>query len=132
MNCISLNIICIGFDAKVIWVRKLKAKNKANFIGIQEIRVLDYSKINVNEIWDSMEFDFEGVDVNGKSGGLISIWNMNYFNKKIKVLMNRFYLILIGTWIGIARNTIFANIYGLQTPMGKKELWKELLQIKRA
>lgn len=129
MNCLSLNIRGIGVEEKVRWARKLKLLHKATFIGIQETQLNDYTDINVNGCWDSSDYDFEGVNATGRSGGLLSIWNTNCFQKS-KVLKSRYYLIIIGKWIGVTGNTIFANIYGPQAPVDKRLLWQELIELK--
>ena len=73
MNCLSLNIRGIGVEEKVRWARKLKLLHKATFIGIQETQMNDYTDINVNGCWDSSDYDFEGVNATGRSGGLLSM-----------------------------------------------------------
>lgn len=119
MNGVSLNIRGIGVDSKVSWARRLKMKYKENFVGHQETQLLDYSKINVGDCWDSQDHDFERVNASGASGGLILIWDTGYF-QKTEVIANRFFLIIIGTWKGIYGNTISVNIYGPHTPSEKR------------
>lgn len=72
-----------------------------------------------------------GVNSSGRSGGLISIWDAIYFEKTEVICKNRFYLIIIGKWIDIVGNTIFANVYGPHTPKEMKVIWNELIQIKQ-
>ncbi|XP_023763810.1 uncharacterized protein LOC111912319 [Lactuca sativa] len=66
----------------------------------------------------------------GKSGGLLSMWDVNIFEVHEVIKSSRF-LITIGDWEGIPDNTILANIYGPHDLDEKKRLWDELLQIKR-
>lgn len=113
MNCLSLNVRGTGEDVKVTWVRKLKIQHKINFLGLQETQHYDFSRINVKKCWESTDLDFDGVDSNGRSGGLISIWDTKLF-QKTKVIKNKSFLIVIGTWSGVPRKTIFADIYGPQ------------------
>lgn len=77
MNCMTLNIRGIGEEAKIKWFSKLKQVHKANFVGIQETQITNFERIDVNECWGSLDFDFEGVNSSGRSGGLLSIWNKN-------------------------------------------------------
>lgn len=75
MNCLSLNIRGIGEDAKIQRARRLKVAHKINFMGLQETPITDYTNINTDGCWDSNYHDSEGMDSNGRSGGLISIWD---------------------------------------------------------
>ena len=95
MNCLSLNIRGIGEDVKIQWVRRLKIKHRAIFVGLQETQIIDHRRIRVKECWDSDHLDFEGVDSAGRSGGLISIWDTRYF-MKTEVIKHRCFLIVIG------------------------------------
>ena len=79
MNCLTLNSCCFGEAVKWHWVRKLQSSLKINFIGIQETQMLDYLKINVNECWNDTDFDFEGVNASGRSGGASSPFGTNSF-----------------------------------------------------
>ncbi|XP_023740177.1 uncharacterized protein LOC111888270 [Lactuca sativa] len=130
MNCLSLNVRGIGDDAKVRWVRSLKVLHKINFLGLQETQLTDYSRIDVHGCWGDTDMYCEGVDSDGRSGGLISIWDTNYFQKTI-VLKHRHFIIIIGSWLGIPGHTILANIYAPQAGSEKQKLWEDLIQIKQ-
>ena len=122
----SLNVRGIGADVKVNWVRKLRSQHKINFLGIQEKQLLDATKINFSGCWGSNEFDCEGVDSHGRSGGIASIWDTKFFQKH-RVIKSRRYLIIIGKWTGINVDTIFANIYGPHGIADQRRLWGELV-----
>ncbi|KAI3749679.1 hypothetical protein L2E82_20295 [Cichorium intybus] len=77
--------------------------------------------------WNDSEFDCEGVNANGRSGGLMSIWNKDIF-KKTEVIKGQNYLIVIGEWKNIDGKTIFVNIYGPQSPSDKRALWSKILE----
>nr|KAJ0189892.1 hypothetical protein LSAT_V11C800391550 [Lactuca sativa] len=76
----------------------------------EETQISNYSNIDVKGCWDATEMDFEGVDSARRSSGLVMV---------------------IGSWVGILGHTIIANIYGPQTPLEKKALWRDLMQIKQ-
>lgn len=131
MNCLSLNIRGMGEEAKVGWVRKLVKMHKINFVGIQETWMCDFNKINVQGCWELDEFEYEGVDSNGRSGGLLCVWNPCLF-QQTEVIKSKNYLIVIGRWKGQDGNTIFANIYAPQAACDKVKLWTDLLNIIRS
>ena len=82
MNVLTLNVCGFGDTVKWEWVRRLQASLHLNFIGLQETQLCDYSTVNMLHCWDDSDFDFEGINANGISGGLISIWNKNVFCKE--------------------------------------------------
>nr|KAJ0191688.1 hypothetical protein LSAT_V11C800406980 [Lactuca sativa] len=101
---------------KTGWVRRLKKQHKANFIGLQETQISTSSRIDVNGCWDSNEFDYESVDASGRSGGIISIWDISVF-QRTDVIKNRHYLVVSGKYTGSPENVILniVNIYGPQS-----------------
>lgn len=97
-------------EVKTNWVRRLKHLHKANFISIQKTQLLEFEKVEIKDCWGNQEYDYDGVDVTGIFGGLISIWNSRCFKKE--VIKARNYLIFVREWIGITGDTIITNIYG--------------------
>ena len=83
----------------------------------------------MQECWNGTEFDSEGVNASGRSGGLLSIWNKELF-VKTEVIKNKCFLIVIGIWKGIDGKMIFANIYGPHNIPEKNALWLELIQLR--
>lgn len=81
MNCLSINAHGCGDGAKVSWIRRMKIEHDVTFLGIQETWMPDYNRINIRGCWDSDNYDFEGVDAHGRSGGILSIWNKQIFQK---------------------------------------------------
>lgn len=130
MNFLSLNVRGVGEGVKTGWVRRLKKQHKANFIGLQETQISTSSRIDVNGCWDSNEFDYESVDASGRSGGIISIWDISVF-QRTDVIKNRHYLVVSGKYTGSPENVILniLNIYGPQSISDKKKVWIELLNI---
>lgn len=111
MNVLSINIRGMGDVGKISWVKRLKLNHKINFIGTQETWMGDYSKIDVRGCWDSADFESDGVDAVGRSGGLICIWNKLLFSK-MDVIKDRYFLAVVGKWQGNPENLIFVNVYG--------------------
>nr|KAJ0196777.1 hypothetical protein LSAT_V11C700381330 [Lactuca sativa] len=94
-----------------------------------ETQILDYSHIDVNGCWGSNEFDFDGVGSNGRSGGLLSIWDTKVFQKS-EVIKNQNYLIISGKCKSIEGNLNVVNVYGPQSRSEKKKLWEDLTRIR--
>lgn len=128
MNCLSINAKGIRVEVKTNWVRRLKHLHKANFIGIQEIQLQEFEKVEIQDCWGNQEYDYDGVDATERSGGLISIWNSRCLKKE--VIKARNYLIIIGEWIGIVGDTIITNIYRPHNLCEQRRLCAELFDIK--
>lgn len=47
MNFLSLNVRGVGETVKTSWVRRLKVKHKATFVGLQETQLAYSSNIDV-------------------------------------------------------------------------------------
>ncbi|GKC46174.1 cytochrome P450 [Tanacetum coccineum] len=69
----------IGEDHKRSWVRRLCYDNKIHFLGLQEtISSLD-SRLIVQAMWGHSLFDFWVKKPDGKSGGIMAIWDPSKF-----------------------------------------------------
>lgn len=130
MNCISINVRGIGADYKVEWVRRLKTQHRASFVGIQETQLVNVNDRDVAGCWGSIDFSYSAIQSQGRSGGLVSIWDSRIF-KVSEIIKSRYLLATIGRWEGIQGDTILVNVYGPHSSIEKKKLWEELLQIKR-
>ncbi|XP_023771170.1 uncharacterized protein LOC111919827 [Lactuca sativa] len=130
MNFLSLNVRGVGEVGKTSWVRRLKVKHKATFVGLQETQLSSSSSIDVDGCWDSIEFDYASVDANGRSGGLISICDTSVF-QSFHVIKNRHYLVVCGKYKNPSASVIMniVNVYGPQSISEKKKVWLELLNI---
>lgn len=104
---------------KVSWVRRLKEKNKASFVGIQETQISDSQCLNIRGCWGRGNFNSEAIHSSGRSGGILSIWDPNVFKVKEEIKSSH-YIITIGAWTGIQRDIAIANVYGPQGQLEKK------------
>ncbi|XP_021979284.1 uncharacterized protein LOC110875395 [Helianthus annuus] len=83
MNCLSINIRGVGVCGKSSWIKKLKNDFGISFIGMQESMVSDVQSALVSSYWGGSGFEFEFVNANGNSGGLVSIWDPKVFMKDL-------------------------------------------------
>nr|KAJ0222743.1 hypothetical protein LSAT_V11C200067800 [Lactuca sativa] len=129
MNILSINIRGLSQAHKVEWIRELKNKQKVEFIGVQETHVAILSKEDVTRCWGNNDLDFKVAQPQGKSGGLLCIWDPKTFIKS-NTFSSRYFIAVSGQWSGFPGNTTLVNIYAPQTITDKRELWKELLNFK--
>lgn len=129
MNALSLNIRGVGESHKVKWIRTLKRKHKVDFIGLQETRIGDFNQIDVAGCWGSTDFDMAAMNPTGRSGGLLSIWDPQIFNK-LSSVSSRHFIATTGDWNGFPGLTTIVNVYAPQSIADKRALWRELGSLK--
>lgn len=103
--------------------------HKVDFIGIQETHVADPGNIDIKGCWGSSNFEFELVESQGRSGGLLSIWDPLIFTKH-NVIKSKNFLAISGHWKGFSDTISMVNVYGPQSISDKRELWAEILSLK--
>lgn len=92
MNIVSLNIRGLGETRKRDWVQSLCRLHKASFFGLQETH-LDRSlnREMIRECWGDYNFEFAYENASGRSGGLVSIWDRNYFTSSEVIKSRSFF-----------------------------------------
>ncbi|KAL7608841.1 uncharacterized protein LOC111895805 [Lactuca sativa] len=126
----SLNIRGMGERYKIEWVRRLRNENKLCMIGIQESKLGESTPtLNVTDCWGDWEYGFEQVFTTGRSGGLVSIWDRKQF-LVIETIKSRYFIAVLGNFVGINGLTGFLNVYGPKSEIDKSNVWAELLTLK--
>ncbi|GJU86306.1 RNA-directed DNA polymerase, eukaryota, reverse transcriptase zinc-binding domain protein [Tanacetum coccineum] len=69
----------VGEDHKRSWVRRLCYDNKIHFLGLQETMSSLDSRLIVQAMWGHLLFDFWVKKPDGKSGGIMAIWDPSKF-----------------------------------------------------
>ncbi|GKB47601.1 RNA-directed DNA polymerase, eukaryota [Tanacetum coccineum] len=100
-----------------------------HFLGIQESMLDDINKFSIPSVWALKRYDFASLNVNGKSGGLISVWNPDIF-VKINIVQGDGFLAIVGKWKGVDNLCILVNIYAPQDRLSKLSLWKNLWKLR--
>lgn len=132
MNFMSLNIRGFGDARKRDWILSLRRLHKFSFIGIQESQLEDpVNRELIKDCWGDINFDYDFMNANGRSGGLISIWDKSMFNSS-EVIKSNSFLIIFGSCSLFSNLFAIVNVYGPQSPSEKRKLWEELLKIKNS
>ncbi|KAD3641634.1 hypothetical protein E3N88_30858 [Mikania micrantha] len=95
----------------------------------EETMFSDTSRIIIKSFWGNQRFEFMAVPSNGRSGGLLSIWDPTIF-QKLSEISNQNYLLVSGSITGVPEVVHILNVYGPQHLNEKKLLWKELEELK--
>lgn len=129
MNYLSMNDRRVDSGDKAAWIKEIKSNHKISFIGIQESKLSDHSSIDFRLFWDSSPFKVEYVNGNGRTGGIISIWDIGIFNS-VNIIKNQFFLVISGRLKGRTDNLHIANVYAPNDDHLRRRLWIDLLDLK--
>ncbi|XP_076949348.1 uncharacterized protein LOC143621967 [Bidens hawaiensis] len=130
MNFLTVNIRGAGKSKKADWIRGLKTSHGVQFLCIQETKVSEIAPWRVNRFWGRSACEFDSVDAVGRSGGIISIWDPSYFDV-VSSRKNRRFLAINGVIKPLGVFITIVNVYASNNPVERKELWIELLEIRR-
>ena len=128
MNCLSVNIRGIGSKGKSDWINRLKNEHGVAFIGLQETMSSNISSGLVSNYWGGLGHDFDSVDADGNSGGILSIWDPKFFSKDSVVKDPNF--LLVSGFLSDGKSRFnFLNVYAPQNNILKRNLWDRLLRV---
>ncbi|XP_021975557.1 uncharacterized protein LOC110870689 [Helianthus annuus] len=129
MNFLSLNVRGIGQEAKARRVSNLMFVHKIYFLCIKETQFTDGSKIRARSSWRSDSFEWDFVNFNGRSGGLLCAWDMEVF-MVVSTIKSKFYMVVKGKIKGYDQIVFIVNVYGPRNLPDRKMVWLELQQLK--
>ncbi|KAL8463824.1 hypothetical protein ACS0TY_033680 [Phlomoides rotata] len=81
MKVMSFNVRGLGQRMKRKDVKQMIIQNKIDICCIQESKLEKTEQIIRRELWYNSNFDWVWKDVEGRSGGIISIWSRRVFSK---------------------------------------------------
>ncbi|GKA17937.1 RNA-directed DNA polymerase, eukaryota [Tanacetum coccineum] len=108
------------------YIDSLGAK-QVSFLGIQETHSTKLDPFKVKSTWGNFQFDFVECPSNGRSGGLVSIWDPNVFSKINEFQFENF-LIVEGNWIASHTHCFMINVYAPQEDRKKETIWNKILE----
>ncbi|GJS97372.1 RNA-directed DNA polymerase, eukaryota [Tanacetum coccineum] len=121
----------LGYDMeganKCKAIAKLCNKHKVSFLGIQETHSINLDPFKVKCIWGNFQFDYVERPANGRSGGIVSIWDPNAFSK-INEFHYENFLVVEGNWIASHIHCYMINVYAPQDDGKKETLWNEITE----
>ncbi|KAK9068526.1 hypothetical protein SSX86_012640 [Deinandra increscens subsp. villosa] len=115
-----------GDGKKTKWIRGLKLEKKVNFVCIQETKATDLNNLPIRQLWGNSEVRFEGVEAQGRSGGILSLWNPTVFRFENSV-KNPNFLLISGSLVGGQGIVNIVNVYAPQDLDRKRSLWQTFL-----
>ncbi|GJY98026.1 retrovirus-related pol polyprotein from transposon TNT 1-94 [Tanacetum coccineum] len=81
MIVLSLNVRRLGDDYKRKWVKRLCYDHKVEFLRLQETLTQSNDKWLISSIWNNSHVDFVSKKAEGKSRGIMAVWDTSHFLK---------------------------------------------------
>ena len=78
MKMICWNLRGIGGGNKIREVAKWVSQRRIDFIALIETMKGDISEFLIRRLWGSDDYNWASVDAQGRSGGILCIWNSNF------------------------------------------------------
>ncbi|KAK9070187.1 hypothetical protein SSX86_010587 [Deinandra increscens subsp. villosa] len=103
-------------------------EKKVNFMCIQETKATDLNFLPIRQLWGISEVRFEGVEAQGRSGGILSLWNPSVFRFH-NSLKNPNFLLISGSLVGGQDLLNIVNVYAPQDLNCKRRLWHTFLNL---
>lgn len=111
LKIMSINTRGMGNKGKIDWVRDLCRSEMPGFLGIQESKMGSKNMDFVEKFWHNSDFGFAQVEANGRSGGIISVWDKSVFCG-LHAHGDEDFLAVVGQWIGVEGLIGVVNTYG--------------------
>ncbi|EOY16579.1 Uncharacterized protein TCM_035385 [Theobroma cacao] len=118
----------LGRGEKKRALRKLLRIEKPSMVFIQETKIETVSRNLFSRLWNGEEIVGKVVEADGRSGGIISLWQKNFFELEV-CKMERNFLMIIGRVKGIDAKCGFINIYAPNDEGKRRDLWIELSEL---
>lgn len=99
----------------------LLRRESVEFLAIQESLITGDARFITNLVRKHSPFSFCQSPAQGRSGGLLSIWNTEVFGVE-EVFVGEGYIEVIGVWKGCPKKLVVFNVYGPQEATAKKVL----------
>nr|GEW57936.1 RNA-directed DNA polymerase, eukaryota, reverse transcriptase zinc-binding domain protein [Tanacetum cinerariifolium] len=118
---------------KRMWIKDLCFKHNIHFLGVQESKMIRLELYRLKYMWGNYSFDYACSLARGRSGGLISTWDPNFFVKE-DIWCNDAFIIVKGRWKNTDEDYFMINIYGPHDLIAKNSLWnrsREFTQLHR-
>ncbi|GJW53439.1 RNA-directed DNA polymerase, eukaryota [Tanacetum coccineum] len=115
-------------DHKKSWIKRLCLENKVNFLGVQETMIGNLNRTCIQSFWNNSPFKFVCKKSNGRSGGILAVWDTNNFTMTDS-LEGEGFLAILGNWRNIDQPCLMVVVYAPQDYREKKTLWNNLARL---
>ncbi|XVF31078.1 hypothetical protein REPUB_Repub16aG0114500 [Reevesia pubescens] len=100
----------LGGSLKRKYVLTLVRKEKADVLFLQETKLVSVDAKLCSKLWDSKSFDWVAKNSDGRSGGLLCIWNSLVF-EKLDFFEVEHFIGVDGFWRKERKRSLLVNVY---------------------
>ena len=125
MNILSLNIRGVDSYSKQSWVKELCRSKKVHFLTLQETMVASVDEKVTRAFWGNLGYEFLCLSSNGKSGGIVSIWEALSFTM-LDFIKGDGFLLIKGVWLNPASYIGIFSVYAPHQLLRKKNFGRIL------
>ncbi|GKV22646.1 hypothetical protein SLEP1_g32498 [Rubroshorea leprosula] len=117
-----------GGEGKRRGIREMVQKEKVQFLALQETKLEKIEEWVCRAMWGKRELEWITKPSNGRSGGLLCLWEPSTF-QKVSVFEGGSFLGIFGFWGKEKVPVYIVNVYFPCEMDGKRALWAELLDL---
>ncbi|XP_071687140.1 uncharacterized protein [Rutidosis leptorrhynchoides] len=127
---LSFNIRGLGKNDKIKfnWFKNLIFREKPAVIALQETKCRKPPEFWIEKIWGSDDYNYAVKNSSGLSGGILAVWDPNFFCANCVVERDSF-IAIKGNWKCAGTELIIVNVYGPHTDDLKKKMWDDLRDV---
>ncbi|GJW54488.1 hypothetical protein Tco_0098573 [Tanacetum coccineum] len=119
-NALEFNMVGKEKDVAQALGAGLDKKSKIHFLGLQESMSNEDNRFLIQSMWGHSTFDYALNKANGKSGGIVAIWDTSKFHMTSSIIGDGF-LALTGKWLSIDIDCLFIVVYAPTSSKQKEE-----------
>ncbi|XP_071694940.1 uncharacterized protein [Rutidosis leptorrhynchoides] len=122
MKIMSLNVRSLNQEGNFGWVKNLCVSERPNIAVFQETKCHEINSNWLERLWGSCNFWFIQKQIEGKSGGMLTIWDCNSF-EVLDHIIGEFFIVIKGKWKGLSQESTIVNVYGPHNDRDKNKMW---------
>lgn len=111
MKFMSFNTRGLGSNVKRTVIKKLALKEEIDFLMLQETKITQFDNSIRRSVWLSDQFNEAHTDAQGRSGGLLAIWDSNKFSVSEESISRPNFILTTGSWVASVISCTFVNVY---------------------
>ncbi|KAL8478208.1 hypothetical protein ACS0TY_030195 [Phlomoides rotata] len=122
----TLNVRGLGKKIKRSEIKQMTFRNGIDVCCLQESKLEKLDERTGKELWFDRDFDWAWREAEGRSGGIITIWNRKVFCK-ISSWHIKGMLAVNGFWVEDGMKVMIINVYAPCKLSAKAQLWDAIL-----
>ncbi|KAK8675243.1 hypothetical protein V6N13_033312 [Hibiscus sabdariffa] len=130
MKVVSWNVRGMGADVKWSQLRGLIKRHSVDMVFVQESKLASFSQLDAKRLWGDDEVNFRITSAEGRSGGLLVLWDKKRFTVSSSICERRF-IALKGRWVLEDLEASMVNVYAPNTEGDQLSCWNDLISLRQ-